>query len=124
MKKFMSVLCSFMLVMTCFVLVGCKKENKDVANSKYIGTWKAVSAEAFGQKVSAEEVFEGKEVFLELKGDGTGTFDDPEGTNNTFTWVELEDGVKTSGDVNMTFTDTDGQLVGEVITVKLFFEKQ
>ena len=124
MKKFMSVLCSFMLVMTCFVLVGCKKENKDVANSKYIGTWKAVSAEAFGQKVSAEEVFEGKEVLLELKGDGTGTFDDPEGTNNTFTWVELEDGVKTSGDVNMTFTDTDGQLVGEVITVKLFFERQ
>lgn len=124
MKKFMSILCSFMLIMTCCVLVGCKKENKDVANSKYLGTWQAVNAEAFGQIVSADEVFEGKEVVLVLKGDGTGTFTDTEDKNNTFTWVELEDGVKTEGDINMTFTEKDGQLVGDVLMVKLYLEKK
>lgn len=58
-----------------------------------------------------------------LKGDGTGTFTDTEDKNNTFTWVELEDGVKTQGDVNMTFTWKDGQLVGDVLMVKPFLKR-
>lgn len=124
MKKFMSVLCSFMLIMTCFVMVGCKQGKKDVSDSKYIGTWQAVNAEAFGQMVTADEVFEGKDVLLVLNGDGTGTFADTEDKINKFTWVELDDGVKTEGDVNMTFTEKDGKLVGDVLMVKLFFEKQ
>jgi hypothetical protein len=50
--------------------------------------------------------------------------DDTEDKTNKFTWVELEDGVKTEGDVNMTFTEKDGQLVGDVLMVKLYFEKK
>ena len=124
MKKFMNMLCSALLVLSCVVMLGCSSGKKDVSDSKYVGTWKAVSAEVMGQKMTIEEVLEGKEAILVLNGDGTGTMD-ADGESSKFTWVETSEGPKASGDVNITFKENeDGLLVGDLMFAKLFFEKQ
>ena len=124
MKKLLNMLCSALLVMACVVMLGCSSEKKDVSNSKYVGTWKAVSAEVMGQKMTIEEVLEDKEAILVLNNDGTGTLEASEDVSK-FTWVETSEGPKASGDVNITFKENeDGQLVGDLMFAKLFFEKQ
>ena len=124
MKKLVNILCSALLVMSCVIMLGCSSEKKDVSNSKYVGTWKAVSAEVMGQKMTPEEVFEGAEVILVLNADGTGTLQANE-EPSAFTWVETSKGPKASGDVNVTFKeDENGQLVGDLTIAKLYFAKQ
>ena len=69
--KRISVLVCLLSVMMCLLLAGCgAKENSDVSNSQYVGTWKGEKLTAAGQEVTAQEVF-GGDFFLELKNDGT-----------------------------------------------------
>ena len=56
-----------MVFMLAILLSACgERDNKDVANSKYIGTWKCESM-TIGSEKSAPE----NEIILTLNGDGT-----------------------------------------------------
>ena len=123
MKKTVSVIIC-VLVAATLLLTACSK-SQDLSNSKYLGTWKAVSLSAFGEEEEAGEAL-GSTYTMELKADGTGTFagtDEDDGPT-AFNWVETDKGLKTSGDMKLKFTDEDGKLKTKVVGAELIFEKQ
>ncbi len=94
MKKIRAIMTCLLSVFLCVILVGCsgEKENKDVSNSKYVGTWKVVKIEAMGKEATAEEVF-GGDYIMELKSDGTYTIQSGSNTEEG-TWTETASGPK------------------------------
>jgi hypothetical protein len=126
MKKTIIILAFAMAAMFCIALAGCGSggDGTDLSESKYVGSWKAVSM-SIGD---TEEPFEDGEYILTLNGDGTGTFEsvDPDGVeeSGSFTWEPTDEGFKTKGDTKLKFTD-DGEMIhAKVIGVNLNFEKQ
>lgn len=125
MKKTLIVLTVAMAAMLCILLAGCGGGGDDLSDSKYVGTWKAVSM-SLGDE---EEAFaEGEEYILTINGDGTGTFEglDDEGNPSTteFTWEPSSEGFKTKGDMKMKFKDDGEQIHAKILGVNLNFEKQ
>ena len=75
--------------MLAVLLSACgERGNKDVANSKYIGTWKCESM-TIGSEKSAPE----NEIILTLNGDGTAVLASGDDVTNA-NWEELSDGFK------------------------------
>ena len=111
------------LAAASLLLTACAS-SQDLSNSKYLGTWKAVSISVLDEKESADDAF-GGEYIMELKADGTGTFTGmEENEQTTFNWKETDDGIKTSGDMKLKFTDDNGTLKTKIIGAELAFEKQ
>lgn len=121
MKKNLALLLCIALLLSCTALAACGKQ--DVSSSRYVGTYKAVSATMMGETVPAEEVFD-YDVILELNADGTGRLTSGTEDDGTFTWKETNEGVKTSGDAKLTLKDTGEGLDASVIGVHLLFVKQ
>lgn len=127
MKKHLSAIFAVLFAVCCLTLVACGG-SKDAgsapsADSKYIGTWKAVKAEAAGKEASMEEVLKGGSFILELKEDGSAvvTTDKTE----TGTWTEKSDGIHVAaGETNSDFKAQDDKLVLDVFIAKITFEKQ
>ena len=89
------------------------------ANSPYVGTWNAVSAEYMGIELSQEEMG----IFtLTLEPDGKATMENTDGPQNG-RWEEVEGGVRLDKDDSLIMKDTDGKLVLEMSGVTFTFEK-
>lgn len=126
MKKFRAVITCILSLFLCVVLAGCgAKENKDVSNSKYVGTWKATKITTNGEEATAEEVF-GGDYIMELKSDGT-YIGQAGGETSKGTWTETDDGPKIYEDGNTkgTVYKADGDtLVVNLVIAKVVFVKQ
>lgn len=127
MKKLGSILCALVLAFCCVLLVGCGAKGnaspKDMTGNAYVGTWKAVHAEAFGQEMPVDEAM-GGELILVLNADGTASLTGADSVSEG-TWTESNGTVKTSGsDFNLELKDKDGLLETSVIGVHIQFEKQ
>ena len=102
-----------------FLLVSCgKKNNADVSDSKYVGTWKAVKMSLKDESEALEQSW-----VLTLNGDGTGQFVDDDGTSK-ITWELTDDGFRTKGDTKLKFKDDGDKIKTNIIGVDLIFERQ
>ena len=119
-KRIIAVIC---LVLTaCLFFTACsssKKEPQDLTNSKYLGTWKAVSA-SIGDTTDPYE----DECILTLNPDGTAVFTSAEEDAAKCNWEETDKGIKLTGDSKLTFTDDGNGLTAKILGVKLHFEHQ
>lgn len=123
-KRSIAILCSLVIALSCVLLAGCGGGgNADVSESKYVGTWKAVSLSAFGEEDNADEVFDA-ELILVLNADGTAEFTS-DGETATATWSETSDGFKIKGDdVNLKFKEVEGGVEASILGVGILFEQQ
>ena len=119
------------LAISCFALVACGGGSSDNSNattpsadSQYIGTWEASSAEFQGEAQDVKEALDGKTITLELNGDGTASVLSDEDTTKA-NWYETSEGVKIKGDdIDMELKSTDGKLSFNLLGVTIFFEKK
>ena len=117
-KRIILVLC--LLLAACAILTACgKKEPQDLTNSKYLGTWKAVSMK-FKDK---EEPYE-DECILVLNPDGKASFTVEGEESSNPNWEETGNGIKLTGDAKMTFTEDGDALTSKIAGVTLRFERQ
>lgn len=113
-KKFAIVAC---LIIGAFCLAGC---GTDMSDSKYLGTWTAISAESSGMEMSVESIIGGEMVFV-LKDNGTCTLTIA-GDETSGTWEETENGFKVEDEFDF-IVDDDVALV-EYEGVDLYFVKK
>ena len=121
MKKKLAILLSMAMVLT-FALAACGGGGGDVADSKYVGTWKATSASLAD---ASEDV--DSEIVLTLNSDGTGTISgvDDEGVEDVsnITWSLIDGGFKTKGDAKMKFQDDGDGIKSKILGVDLHFTR-
>ena len=118
MKKSVAVVLCLLLALSCIVLPACGSSgSKDVSNSKYVGTWKAVSMTLKDEVGEFDE-----ETILILKPDGTATFSS-ENEESQCNWEETKDGFKLTGGAKMTFTDDGDGIKSKILGVELHFER-
>lgn len=126
MKKIRAIMTCLLSVFLCVILVGCssEKENKDVSNSQYVGTWKVVKIEAMGKEATAEEVF-GGDYIMELKNDGTYTIQSGPNTDEG-TWTETASGPKVyaDGTKGAVYKVKDGIMEIDMVIAKVQLQKQ
>ena len=120
MKKKLAILLSLAMVLT-FALAACGGGGSgDVADSKYVGTWKADSASFIGESGDLDHEF-----VLTLNSDGTGTISgvDDEGVEDVsnITWSLIDGGFKTKGDAKMKFQDDGDGIMAKILGVELHF---
>ena len=89
----------------------------DLANSKYVGTWK-VDTISFKDQTEAFDT----EWTLVLEADGTGQSISNNETDE-FTWTLIDNGFKTKGGVNTDFVDDGEGIKTTVIGAELRFNK-
>lgn len=120
MKKRSMVLVSLILVFSFALLTACGGggSSKDLSDSKYVGTWVST-----GMSLGEETGELSQEVFLTVKGDGTGEMTSPDEEPSAFTWSPVDGGFKTKGDLKTTFKDEENGIVTKVIGVELHFVK-
>lgn len=119
MKKVISIAVVLIMMFSTVALTACGGGgSEDLSDSKYVGTWKAVS---LGLGEDTDEVSD--ETILTINGDGTGTLEGG-GDVSEFTWEPTSDGFKTKGDTKLTFKDNGDKIVAKVVGVELTFEKQ
>ena len=117
-KRIISVFC--LLLIVCMILTACGKQaSQDLTNSKYLGTWKAVSISFKGLSDAYED-----ECYLTLNPDGTAVFYMEDEDESKCTWQETDSGVKLTGDSKMTFTDVGDALIFKLAGSELRFELQ
>lgn len=100
---------------------GSDATGEDLANSRYIGTWK-VATLAIGD---VSDGFEGDDFSITLNEDGTGQFVSEEGASE-ITWSLTKDGFQTvdTDGSKMSFKDDGDNIKTKIIGVDLIFEKQ
>lgn len=125
MDKIKKLLVCLLIVSMCAGLAGCgAKENKDVSNSQYVGTWHAVKITAAGKEVTADEVF-GGEFLLELKSDGTYVMSSGEEVQEG-KWTETDQGPKVYNSENKgaVYKVEGSTMVVDLVFAKVYLEKK
>ena len=82
------------ILVMCFAFVSC---GKSMADSPYVGTWKAVNASYSGIEMSVESII-GGEMTFELKADGKCILN-VAGEEDSAEWTETEEGFKVDDEV-------------------------
>ena len=94
----------------------------DLANSKFVGTWKPVSIEFLGNKGDFES-----ESRLDLKADGTAIMSSPgetEDERNAFIWKETDYGVFLDGKHDFKLKYKDDTLYLKFLGVSIGYKKE
>lgn len=116
-KRLLTIICALVLM---FNFTACGGGDK-YADSPYVGTWKATSAESMGMELSVASVI-GGEMIIVLEADGTCSID-AAGDEGAGTWEETETGANIDdGDVILTIEGDSAYL--EQDDVKINFERQ
>ena len=114
-KNFALILCVIMLF-SCTVLTACgKKEIVDLSESKYIGTWQAVSMT--NKDISKNE------TTLTVNADGTAQLT-AAGQNRACEWEETYNGFRFTKGARMTFTDDGNGIKASDAGNIIRFERQ
>lgn len=97
---------------------GSSAQNADLANSKYVGTWKATTMSLKDETESIDF-----EWTITLNADGTGEYVSEDGPTSV-TWELTDDGFKTKGDAKLTFKDDGENIKAKVSITEVVFVKQ
>lgn len=109
------------MLVSCLAFTACTSNNnekKDYSDSKYVGSWKIDSMSFMDESENFDETW-----ILTLNADGTGISEDKEGKSE-FTWTPTDNGFKTKGSVNTTFTDDGENIKTTMLGVELHFIRQ
>ena len=126
MKKVLTIFIALIVTISALSLAACGKGGNGgsggSADSACIGSWKAISANAFGEEVLVEDVFtEG--FFVTFKEDGTADIY-ADGESESGKWTESGEEITVKGsDANMTFKLKDGVLTADLLGVTFTFER-
>ena len=123
MKKFITIILSTLMIVTCLSLTACSGNGKKPsADSQYIGTWKATKAEILGESADLSEVLSA-DYTVELKADGTAVVSYK--TSDNGTWTENSKGIHvTAGETDADFKVDGNTLYISFLGAKVIFEKQ
>ena len=118
MRQKAAILMAVLLILSGILLTACSSGNKDLSDSRYVGTWRLTT-------MTLKEESEGfsEDYMLVLNGDGTGQFGDASEISS-ITWELTKSGFKTKGDTKLTFTDSGDNIKTSFFGVDLIFEKQ
>ena len=115
MKKAISILC--VIAILCTLLAACGG-NKDLSQSKYLGTWKATTIGVKDSVDPFEDVF-----IVTLNADGTATVIADDATTNC-TWTETSKGFKLQGDSKISFKDDGDGVAYSLLGAKIHLDRQ
>ena len=118
MKKAISVILCMTMFLSCVILSGCGSSQKDLSDSKYLGTWKAASLSLMDESGEFED-----EILLILNADGTAQMTSGDEVTES-TWEETKDGLKLKGGAKMTFTEEGDGIKSSLLGVELHFVRQ
>lgn len=112
----------FMLICACALALfacggGSNASSEDLANSKYVGTWKV---DTISFKDQSETFDTEWTIILEADGTGKSISTDESGD---FTWELTNNGFKTKGSMNTEFVDDGDAITTTVIGATLSFNK-
>ena len=92
-KKMKKTIITAVILVMCFAFASC---GKSMADSPYLGTWKAISASYSGLEMSIDSLI-GGEMTFELKDNGKCTLNIA-GEEESGKWTENEDGFNVAGE--------------------------
>ena len=121
MKKTMAIVLVLSMIASMLMLAACGSDDVDLSDSKYVGTWKCTEMH-LGDEITTTDESE-LDWILTLKGDGTGEYDDEDGSHK-ITWELTKDGFKTKGDMKLSFTDDGDRIYFSLLGTTVYFEKQ
>ena len=130
MKKLFMILCVMVMSLAFVSLTGCGGSDSGdageapAADSPYIGSWIATSAEFNDEEVDLAEALEEGDYIIVLNEDGTASSSYGD-ENTTGNWTVTDNGVKLRGDdMKMDLVDEgDGTVSTEIFGFKMYFEK-
>ncbi|MGN0702783.1 MAG: hypothetical protein ACI4KL_06395 [Lentihominibacter sp.] len=121
-RKTIIVACCVIIATMGIALAGCGGGGEKYADSPYVGTWAANTAEYSGVEVDVNEVIGAFEITLNADGSATML---EEGDTLDSKWEPTENGVKMKDAASeVDFTYEDGKLVTEQSGVTFYFEKK
>lgn len=113
------------LAAAMFALAGCGATPPKYADSPYVGTWEATTAEAYGISMKVSDILDEFTIILEEDGKVTAKVNGQEGVGE---WEESDKGVTILGGVvgseDLEFTAKDDKLLVEYSSATITFEKQ
>ena len=122
MKRAITILCIIVLAASCFMLYGCGRDDIDLSDSMYTGTWEATSADFKGAEVTVEEIL-GGEYVIEFKANGKADITIA-GDTSTGDWTETKKGVRVTGsNIDLNLTYKGNQLTTNFLGVGLYLDK-
>lgn len=120
-RRTIIVACCVIIATMGIALTGCGGSDDKYADSPYVGTWAAKTAEYAGVEVDVNEIIGAFEITLNADGSASML---EEGETIDCGWEPTENGVKMSDSSVVEFTYEDGKLVTEVSGVTIYFEKK
>jgi len=117
MKKLSLLVLLCAVALSLYACGGSNANSDDLANSKYVGTWK-VDTISFKDQSEAFDT----EWTIILEADGTGK-SIGEGETDEFMWTLSNKGFKTKGDVNTEFVDDGDGIKTTILGANLRFNK-
>lgn len=110
MKKTIALMAS--LAMVILSIAGCGKSK--YADSEYVGTWTAKSAEAAGVEISMDTLFDSLSITLDKSGEATL---DINGETNTGNWEETDQGFSLDGELEFVVDGSAATVDYEGVTI-------
>ena len=119
MKKKLVIFCCLIIATAGICLSGCGDK---YADSPYVGTWKATTAESQGMELNVDDII--GEFILTNEADGTCTVT-LQGEDSTGSWEPSENGfiVDSNGDMEFKLV-SDNEVTIEYTGVLIHFQKQ
>lgn len=109
MKKKLALLMTVIMIVLCFT--GCKAK---YADSEYLGTWKATTAEAAGVVLSVDSLFDSLVLTLDESGEAAL---DVNGEVSKGEWEETEKGFTVDGELEFTVDGSAATVEYEGMTI-------
>ena len=119
-RRTIIVACCVIIASLGIALTGCGGGDK-YADSPYVGTWVAKTAEYSGVEVDVAEIIGAFEITLNADGSASML---EEGETLECDWEPTENGLKMTDSTQVDFTYEDGKLVTEMSGVTFYFEKK
>lgn len=120
-RRTIIVACCVIIATMGIALTGCGGSDDKYADSPYVGTWAAKTAEYSGMEMDVNEIIGAFEITLNADGSASML---EEGDTIDCGWEPTENGVKMSDSSVVEFTYEDGKLVTEESGVTFYFEKK
>lgn len=119
-RRTIIVACCVIIASLGIALTGCGSDDK-YADSPYVGTWAAKTAEYSGVEVDVAEVIGAFEITLNADGSASML---EEGETLECDWEPTDSGVTMKDSTQVDLTYEDGKLVTEMSGVTFYFEKK
>ena len=120
-RRTIIVACCVIIATMGIALTGFGCSDDKYADSPYVGTWAAKTAEYSGVEVDVAEVIGAFEITLNADGSASML---EEGETLECDWEPTENGLKMTDSTQVDFTYEDGKLVTEMSGVTFYFEKK